>query len=301
MKSVNELITLPAETRASIALGKFEGLHIGHQKLIKKCVSYKGQGDSAIVFSFKLPGKVLLTAQEKKERLTGMGVDLLLESPLDERIKHMQPEEFVREILVEHLHCRHLVVGEGFRFGYQRSGDTDILSRLGAVYDFSVEVIPQVKDAAQPVSSTYIRKELELGHIEKVNQLLGYRFSTSGEVVHGRGLGHLIGVPTTNLIPPKEKLMPLYGVYMTLSHFENQTFYGMTNVGFKPTVEAEGFLGVETYLYDCNQDLYGENSRVEFLSFLREEKKFESVEALKIQLDSDIAQGKEFIRAFEQR
>ena len=155
-------------------------------------------------------------------------------------------------------------------------------------------MISKEMDGTREISSTYVREQLNEGNIEKANELLGYHFSTEGEVVHGRRLGRTIGVPTANLIPPREKLMPPNGVYVTRTHFGEDSYMGITNVGYKPTVGGEQFLGVETYLFECSEDLYGREAKVEFFHFVRPERRFESLQALKEQLDKDIETGKKY-------
>jgi riboflavin kinase/FMN adenylyltransferase len=158
---------------------------------------------------------------------------------------------------------------------------------MGKIYGFQVEVLEKEQDGPEAISSTRIRSELEKGNMEAVNRLLGYPWFVTGKVLHGRGMGGKLLFPTTNLIPPREKLLPPNGVYVTSSRFPHETFRGVTNIGFKPTV-GESFCGVETYLYNCNQDLYGKTCRVEFYHFQRPERKFPSLEALKEQLACDI-------------
>ena len=156
----------------------------------------------------------------------------------------------------------------------------------------------KLKDGSREISSTYVREELEKGNMEKVNELLGYVYFTRGEIVHGRQLGRTIGVPTANLIPPVCKKLPPNGVYITRSRIGDKIYQGITNVGYKPTV-AEHFLGVETYLFDCDEDLYGQDAEVRFYRYLRPERKFASLQELKGQLDVDVQKGRDFFKAFD--
>ena len=206
---------------------------------------------------------------------------------------HMEPEQFVKEYLVDRLQTGFVAVGPDFRFGYERRGNPRMLAELGEIYGFQVQVLEKEKDGNLDISSTYIREELEKGNMEKVNDLLGYPYFTRGEIVHGRQLGRTIGIPTANLIPPKVKKLPPNGVYITQSLIGNRVYQGITNVGYKPTVK-ENFLGVETYLFACNEDLYGQEAEVRFYKYLRPEKKFASLEELKKQLDRDVETGRSF-------
>lgn len=294
MEYVDRIPDLGSDKKSVVTLGKFEGVHRGHQKLIRR-VRELGEDNhwTKVAVAFHLNGARLLTKEQRIELIAAQQMDFLVEIPLTQEFMSKRPEEFVREYLVEGLHTACVVVGPDYRFGYQREGDTQLLKKLGEQYGFSVEVLEKERDGMREISSTYIKEELHRGNIPKVNELLGYRFSTSGEVLHGRGLGHKIGVPTTNLIPPKEKLMPPNGVYKTRSFFEGRQFWGITNVGYKPTVGGEPFLGVETYLYDCDEDLYGEQLRVEFYRYMRPEKKFASIQELIRQLKTDMEEGRE--------
>ena len=211
----------------------------------------------------------------------------------------MKAENFVKEILVGDLQVGFVAVGEDFRFGFERKGTPEVLRDLGKKLGFEVEIIPREMDGRRKVSSTYIREELKRGNMEKVSDLLGQNFFVDGVVEHGRGMGHKVLLPTANLIPPKEKLMPPNGVYLSISHFEDRSLPGITNVGYKPTV-GEKFLGVETYLFDCNENLYGEKCTVEFIHFQRPEQKFASIDALKKQLLSDAKKGREYFSGQKQ-
>ncbi len=279
---------------SAVTLGKFDGLHLGHQKLIRRVLDQKERGLMAVVFAFDQGNRTILSHSERRDRLEKMGVDLFLDCPLDHRIRHMKAEDFVRKILVDRLQVSYLAVGRDFRFGYERKGNPQLLAQMGEQYGFTVEVVPDEMDGRRKISSTYVREQINEGNMEKTAQLLGEWFSTTGEVLHGRGLGHRKLMPTTNLIPPKEKLMPPNGVYITYSDFGNQRFQGITNVGYKPTVGGEEFLGVETYLFGCSQNLYGQKSVVSFLKFLRPERRFASLDKLKEQLMLDIQKAERY-------
>lgn len=295
MEYMQEIPALSESERSVVTLGKFDGIHRGHQKLIHKVAEIGNKNQyRKVVVAFSNRDARLLTSRECREFLEGEQIDILADCPLDRKMMHKSPQEFVREYLVDRLHAACVVVGPDYRFGYQRKGGIRELQEFGSRYGFSVEVLEKEKEGQREISSTFVREQLNEGNMEKVNHLLGYVFSTSGEVLHGRGLGRTIGVPTANMIPPREKLMPPNGVYVTRSYFPGRSFQGITNVGYKPTVGGEQFLGVETYLYDCSEDLYGEPSRVEFYHFLRPEKKFPSLEVLKEQLDKDIEEGRKY-------
>ena len=222
-----------------------------------------------------------------------MGVDILLECPLDERFRHTKADQFIRQILMGDLHTSCVVVGEDFRFGYERKGTPELLRRYGVESGYETRIIPKEMDGNRKISSTFIREELSRGNMHKVTELLGRNFFVAGTVEHGRGMGHKKFFPTTNLVPDRQKLMPPNGVYITKSRFGDVEYAGITNVGYKPTI-GESFLGVETYLFDCDRNLYGQDCVVDFYRFLRPEKKFPSFEALKSQIARDIQAGKDY-------
>ncbi len=293
--------------RSAVTLGKFDGLHRGHQKLIQHIKEEQSQGMKAVVFTFDVPPrarilhtppKFLLTYEERRELAEGMGIDILAECPFTDQLMHMEPEAFVKEYLVDRLHAAYLAVGVDFRFGYQRQGTPKLLQEFGKKYGFVTEIVEKEKLGDRDISSTYVREELEKGNMEKVNELLGYPYFTRGEIVHGRQLGRTIGIPTANLIPPPIKKVPPKGVYITKSVIDGQIYQGITNVGYKPTVK-ENFLGVETYLFSCNRDLYGQEAEVRFYRYLRPEVKFSSIQELKKQMERDIEKGREYFTLME--
>ena len=281
-----------------ITLGKFDGVHRGHQALIGRVKAYAashkslGRSPKTVVFTFMMNHYTLLTVEERREIIGNMGIDILVECPFVPMIITMEAEDFVRKILVEQMQVCHLVVGEDFRFGYGRRGDVAMLRELGRRYDFTVEVVEKVTDEEGRISSSRVRESLREGDMETVNRLLGYSFFVGGSVIHGRRIGRAIGFPTTNLIPDGSKLLPPNGVYFVRTRIGGKDYNGVTNIGTKPTVDGH-FLGVETYLYDCEDgtDLYGKKQRVELLHFSRPEKKFSNIDDLKAQIAMDRENG----------
>ncbi len=284
----------PRLTNCAVTLGKFDGVHLGHRKLIKKILECKEEGKQAVLFAFRSSKNSIFTGRERSMLLDKMGLDVLLECSLNDRVRQMQAEFFVREVLVGDLHVSCVVVGEDFRFGCERKGTPELLRKLGGKYGFRTEIVPKEMDGRRKISSTYIREELKRGNMEKASRLLGGDFFLMGKVEHGRGLGHKSLFPTANLRPDRDKLMPPNGVYVTVSDFGDLVLQGITNVGYKPTVDGS-FLGVETYLFDCDADLYGRECTVYFKKYLRPEYRFRSVEDLKKQMEKDIAEGRNFL------
>ena len=287
---------------SAVSLGKFDGLHRGHQKLLQHILEQKKNGLEATIFTFAsnptrmlsgLSAQNILTNEERREMLAKAGVDNLLECPFVPEIAHMEPERFIEEVLVGQLKMKFAAVGTDFHFGYQRRGDHAMLQKLAPKYGYTVEVVEKEQSHGRDISSTYVKEALEAGDMELVNDLLGYRYFISGEVLHGRRIGRTLGMPTTNLVPSTKKLLPPNGVYLSRTRIGEQAYYGVTNIGYKPTI-GETFRGVETYLFDFDGDLYGENIDVELWKFKRPEMKFDSVEHLKNQMQADIAFGKEY-------
>lgn len=286
----------PKFTRCAVTLGKFDGIHRGHRKLIQTILDRKSEyGELAVVMAFVSDRQTILTSEERRILLEKMGVDVLLECPLNDQMKHMKADVFIRQILKGDLQASCVVVGEDFRFGHERKGTPQLLEKAGEKYEYDTIVVPKEMEGSRKISSTYIREELKKGNMEKVRELLGNPFFAVGTVTHGRGMGHRDFFPTANIIPTKQKLLPPNGVYVTVSHFDGTDYPGITNIGYKPTV-GEAFLGIETNLFDCDLDLYGQNCTVDFYKFIRPEQKFASFEALKAQIRKDIEAGKAYFQ-----
>ncbi len=287
-----------------VSLGKFDGIHRGHERLVECLKKKKKSGQKTVIFTFdappgrricgEAPGRMLTTNAEKANLFAAHGVDYLLECPFTEAIRQMEPEAFAEKI-VNRLHVKGIVVGTDFRFGYRRRGDYRLLLRLADQYGYTVEAVDKVKENGREISSTYVREELLAGRIAHANELLGYCYFVQGTVVYGNQIGKkLLGVPTANLLPSEEKLLPPYGVYVTrttLCSRPGQAYGGITNVGVKPTVEGENPVGIETHLFAFEDDIYGEECKVEFLTGVRPERRFDSLEELKQQMQKDIFYG----------
>ena len=206
----------PRLSKSAVTLGKFDGIHRGHQKLVEKILEQKEKGLQTVLFSLGIGSQMIFTKEERCQLLEKAGVDVLIECPLDNRIRHMKAETFVKEILVGDLQAEHVAVGEDFRFGYERKGTPQLLETMGRKLGFTVDVVPKEMEGRRKISSTFIREELKKGNMEKVNDLLGIPFFVDGVIEHGRGMGHKVLLPTTNIVPAKEKLMPPNGVYDTV-------------------------------------------------------------------------------------
>ncbi|MCI6204644.1 MAG: bifunctional riboflavin kinase/FAD synthetase [Lachnospiraceae bacterium] len=303
MQYITNTLEFKIEESTVISLGKFDGLHRGHELLMKNLMQKKQEhGYEAVVFTFDIPPRaevadveahLLTTNEEKRWIFEHTGIDYLIECPFTQEIMHMPPEEFVRW-MVEALHVKCFVVGKDFHFGYQRKGDYQVLQQHAKTYGYEVVVLDKMQEYGRDISSTFIREEIACGNIEKANELLGYSFFAKAKIIHGKQLGRTIGIPTINMELPKEKLLPPRGVYATKVWIDHKWYAGVTNVGCKPTVSNTGKVGVETNILNFEADLYGKDLEVFFLHFIRPEKKFDSVESLKEQIERDVQTSREY-------
>lgn len=285
----------------AVAIGKFDGIHRGHQALMRHILMQKEKGLRSAVFTFDPPPSVLfgkpelkgITTREEKRRIFArLGVDFLIEFPLTRETAAMRPEDFVSEILVKRMQAAYVAAGADVTFGDRGRGNADLLIALGKRYGFLVKIIDKICFRGREISSSLIREQVEAGRMESVAELIGFPYSVTGTVVHGKQFGRTIGMPTVNLLPPKDKLLPPNGVYFSNVSYNGRHYRSISNIGCKPTVSNEKIMGVESYLYDFAEDIYGKQITVNLLKFKRPEMKFESVEKLKEQMQRDIEEGK---------
>lgn len=300
MRIIENTTDFRLEGRSAVAIGKFDGIHLGHRKLLEEIVEQKKKGLLATAFTFDLSAgaffggdsKELSTKWEKRELFERMGVDVLIEFPLNHETAATEPEEFIKKYLAGQMRAAYICAGADVSFGKRGAGNYELLKQYAQTYDYHIEIIDKVMVDGQEVSSTRIREAVREGEMELVHRMLGEPYSVSGQVEHGRHLGRTIGMPTANLLPPGEKLLPPNGVYYSRVLYGDQCYKSISNVGYKPTVSEQKQMGVETYLYDFAGDIYGSRIKVELLAFRRPERKFGSVEELKAQMEQDIEAGK---------
>lgn len=288
--------------KSAVAIGKFDGIHLGHQKLLSRLLMQKAQGLLATVFTFDTQAsaffggeeKELTTTAEKREAFAALGIDVLIEFPLNRETAATAPEDFVQTYLGERMQAAYICAGPDLSFGKDGAGDFSLLARYADRFGYHTELIEKVRVDGEEVSSTRVREAVRLGRMEEAGRMLGKPYSAGGSVEHGKKLGRTLGMPTANLLPEVNKLLPPNGVYHTRVQIDGmqKSCRAISNVGCKPTVSNENRIGIETYLYDFTGDLYGREISVEFLSFRRPEQKFDSVEALKTQVAADIAAGR---------
>ena len=284
----------------AVALGKFEGIHRGHQLLMDEVKKQELYGLQSVVFTFDRPTRLTLTGdtkykqiytkEERKTILEKRGINILIEHPFTKEFAALTPERFIREVLVEKVGAKVIVVGTDFHFGKNRSGSILDLENLEEECGYHLIVVEKLQLDGKDISSTRIRASLE-----EASALLGRNYSVSGEIIHGNALGRTIQVPTINQKVPSFKLLPPNGVYVSKIHWNDEVYYGITNIGTKPTVNDTSEKTVETNIFDFDKDVYGEKMVVELLHYHRKESRFSSVEALQTQLFKDIEFGKQFV------
>ena len=299
MQIIEQTTAFGLPGRSAVALGKFDGVHLGHRALIHKIMEQKRRGLLATVFTFDMSAaaffggeeKELTTREEKRRIFRQMGVDVLIEFPLNPETAATEPEEFVRRYLAGQMQAAYLCAGPDLSFGKKGAGDYALLDRHTAEYGYQVELIDKVMVDGEEVSSTRVREAVRRGEMEAAARMLGVPYSVTGNVEHGMRLGRTLGMPTANLLPEADKLLPPNGVYYARVAVDGVDYKGISNVGCKPTVSDRQMMGVETYLYDFDGDLYGRDISVQLLAFRRPEMKFDGVAGLKAQLDMDIVAG----------
>ena len=294
MRYVTGIESFSCTGRTAVTLGKFDGLHRGHQKLVDRICGYaREEGCESVVCAFDMQRDTLMTNRERRERLEGQ-VDWLIETPFTEELRRMEAEIFLREILSRRLHAAHVVVGKDFTFGHGRRGNAEMLKSCAEEYGFTVDVVEKERRGDIVISSTDIRDALAQGDVALAEELLGYPYSMTGIVEHGKRLGRTLGFPTMNIEPEEKKIMPRFGVYAFRVRIDGKWFYGVGNAGIKPTVTDEHKRLIEVYVYGYEGDAYGKEITVQFCGFQRPEIKFGSVEELRENVMKSMAFGREF-------
>lgn len=281
-----------------VTIGTFDGVHIGHQKIVKRLINTgKSEGLKSVILTFFPHPRMVLqkdsniklinTIDERSDILDELGLDCLLIKKFTKEFSRLSAEDFVKQILVDKLNAKKVIIGYDHRFGRNRNADINDLKTYGEIYGFQVEEISveDINDVA--VSSTKIRNALNEGNIAKVNSFLGYNFMLNGIVVKGKGLGRKLKYPTANIFIEQDyKLIPKRGSYIVNSKIDDKLYFGMMNIGVNPTVNGEKET-IEVHFFDLNKDIYNETIQINLLERIRDEQKFESIEALQVQLQKD--------------
>ena len=297
MKIIKNLHDYSQKTPLALSIGMFDGVHHGHQTIIKNLNSAAQNKDleSAILTFWPHPRtvfnpnddlKLLNTIEEKTYLLEKNKVQHLFLKEFDEEFRNLTGEEFVKQILIDKLNVKHLIIGHDHTFGKNRSGDFNLLKKMSSEYGFEIVQVEAVDFQDRHISSTQIRNALMNADIIAANEMLGYHYSVSGEVVHGKKLGRTIGYPTANISVNPMKFLPKKGAYIVDVFVKNKQFRGMLSIGTNPTVDGKS-LSTEVYILDFNADIYSETISVNFRQFLHDEIKFDGLQQLIERLDED--------------
>lgn len=298
MKIITNLNT-KIKDETVICLGSFDGLHLGHQALIKNALlEANNRNIKSAVFTFsnhpasiitnKDEPNLLVDNKQKTTMLRDFGLDYLLMVEFNENIMKIKPEDFVKKILVDNMNVRKVIVGFNYRFGHKGKGNTEVLNELGDKYGFEVEILSPVMKYNQVISSTLIRSLISKGEIKDANKLLGFSYTIKGQVVDGKKRGKSMGFPTANLKLKNNYVIPRLGVYKTKTIVGSNEYLSVTSVGKNPTFKNDNKISIETYLINFDKNIYNENITVKFVNFIREEIKFENKDELIQQMKKDI-------------
>lgn len=336
MKIISGTTDFKIEDGTAVAIGKFDGVHKGHKRLLHEIFEAKRLGLKTAVFTFdpspavffqgvaqkkflkesrkepvtqsvteptkesiketaKDPVKEIMTRQEKRICFERMGIDYLVEYPFNGQTAAVLAEDYVNHFLVEKMNARFIAAGEDVSFGHKGAGNAELLKKLAQQKGAQVRIIRKICHRGIEISSSYVRSEVEKGNMELVAELLEEPFFIMGKVAHGNRIGRTLGMPTVNIHPEEGKIMPPRGVYFSTVTYGEQIFYGVTNIGYKPTVESSNpRRGVETYIYDFNEDIYEKDITVHLHHFERPEQKFADLEELKKAIARNVEDGRKY-------
>ena len=296
MDTITSIEKIDTIKESVVTIGNFDGIHKGHQVLIEKATEYaKKNNVISTVFTFNnhpvnyfKPNSIknIITNNDKIKILKTMGVDYIINIPFDEYMTKISGYDFVKDILIDELGAKKIIVGHDFTFARNKEGNIDLLKELSKKNGFLLEIVNPVKIDDIRISSSYIRKLILDGKVEDARKYLGRNYKLSGEVIHSKKLGRTIGFPTANISIDENIIIPKVGIYATKVYVNGTIYYGATNVGYNPTVNGNK-LSIETNILEFNDDIYGKIITIEFLERIRDEKKFNGIEELKEQLQKD--------------
>ena len=310
MDMVKHLLSLAdvALNNAWLTIGAFDGVHLGHQEIIRRLVAgAHAEGAPAVVLTFHphpavvvrgRQGALYLTLPDERAALLGaLGVDIVITQTFDLQVAATTAADFIR-LLKERLDLRQLWVGYDFALGHARSGNVDVLRQLGERFNYQLHVVPPVALGEEVISSSQIRALLQAGQVQQAGRLLGRPYRLAGQVIQGDGRGRTIGIPTANLETGSEKLVPGGGVYACLAEIDGRRWAAATNIGVRPTFDGKDTVAhVEAHLLDFSDDLYGRTVGLSFLERLRGEQRFANIQSLVAQIEQDIRQTRQVVAA----
>jgi riboflavin kinase/FMN adenylyltransferase len=298
MKTIHGIENFPADEASIVTIGTFDGVHLGHQQILKQLIdtSRKSKLKSVLLTFFPHPRMVLQadvpmhliqTIEERERALAKTGLNYLVIHPFSAEFSRLSADDYVKRVLVQQLNVQKVVVGYDHRFGRNRTASLEDMYHYADIYDFEVIEIDAKKIESTAVSSTKIRKAIDEGNIELANTYLGQPFTLEGMIVHGDKRGRELSYPTANMdLQNPHKIVPKQGVYLVKSNLSNRVVYGMMNIGTKPTFDIS-MPSIEVHFFDWEKDLYGQTIRVELLRWVRDEQKFGSIDELQAQIQAD--------------
>ena len=320
MQIISGITDFQLNSPSAVAIGKFDGVHLGHRMLIEDIVRYSEEhgGVKSVVFTFNpspesfFAGQSfpeLTTVSEKRHIFERMGVDVLIEFPMDQDTVHTSPKEFISVYLVTKMKAAYIAAGSDISFGDKGLGNADTIREGGIKFGYESNIHDKITYNGEDISSTRIREAVESGDMITASAMLGSPYRVTGTVSHGRHLGHRLGMPTANLIIPPDKITGPKGVYYSKVFTGTGVYASISNVGIKPTISESGssewslnvceeLLCCESYIYDFDSDIYGDYIEVELLEFIRPEMRFDSIDELKAQMERDIESGKKYHHLF---
>lgn len=296
-----EIITIDknfvAKENTFIALGNFDGVHIAHRILLKKLVEeakLNGYKSSILIFKshtknliFKQEQRLLTSNEQKYKLLKEIGIDIIYELEFNKIVMTMDPDDFIKKLLLKSLKVKGIVVGFDYKFGHKASGNTELLKQRSLEENFKLFIINPVEKNGKIISSTSIRELIKNGQIKLANEFLGYNFTMNGVVINGKNLGSKMGFPTANIKTDVNYEIPKFGVYDTNIEIDGKSYRAATNIGKNPTIENSG-LRIEAFILDFNEDIYGKSVKLSLLDFIREEKNFDNIDDLFSQIKLDV-------------
>lgn len=303
MKIIRYLKNFSTKNKSVITIGSFDGVHLGHRSLLIKAmqIAKKNKLTPYVLFFEPIPKEYFITNQapgriydirNKIINLKKIGIKNIICLRFNSRFANILAEDFIRDFLVSKLKAKHIIIGNDFKFGRKRLGNYDMLRNLSKIYNFKVEKVLDFNVANMKVSSTKIRKALNDKNLTKATNLLGNTIKLNGRVIQGQKNGRKIGFHTANLRLSKNSI--IRGVYFTRVYIDNEIYYGITNAGTRPTIDGKNHM-LETHVFDFNREIYSQHITIEILNFIRDEKKFHSVEELKNQIQQDITIAKKLM------
>jgi len=289
-----------------LTLGVFDGLHLGHQEIMKTVVRRARDVRAvataitfdphprAVLFPESAP-PLLQTLDQRLANFEVLGIQQAIVIPFTREFATQDAAEFLRSVVHDRLHAREVYLGKGFAFGKDRGGNIDLLRKMSEELGFFADEVPEVCLRGHRISSSKIRKQLAAGHVNLTRRMLGRPYGVEGVIIRGNRRGHTIGFPTANL-KPHNRVVPKYGVYATATLVDGKWRRSITNIGVRPTFEHEAEPSIETYIFDFDGDLYGDVLRVRFLHRIRDERKFNGIDELKAQIEKDSARALNYFR-----